>query len=185
MSASKLICYFSSHAKAFRFQSSTPPDNFTLAPANRKAESLSEFQTGIGAPVHATLDTKQLISCLRVALVDTTSSLPNSEGGVIPVSKVCEFLIKVHDILDNAVSKQAGNSACILAHVFNSASRQHCEVWASHFPFLHSLKDVVPPSEACLFGHINLSLAQSQQQPFIGFSQCFSSKRGGKARFSL
>ena len=56
------------------------------------------------------------------------------------------------------------NSACILAHVFSSASRQHCEVWASQFPFLHSLKDLVPPSEACLDGCINWSLVQAQQQ---------------------
>ena len=47
----------------------------------------------------------QLISHLRVALVDTLSSLSNAEGGVIPVPKVCELLLKVHDILDKAVSK--------------------------------------------------------------------------------
>ena len=41
----------------------------------------------------------------RVALVETISSLPDFEGGVIPVSEVCELLIKAHDILDNAVSK--------------------------------------------------------------------------------
>ena len=106
MSASKLICYFSSQPAAFGFQSSTLPDNITLTPAKRKADqSLSEFQTGIGAAAHATLDTEQLISHLRIALVDTLSSPPNSEGGVTPVSKVCELLIKVHDILDNAVSK--------------------------------------------------------------------------------
>ena len=83
--------------------------------------------------------TQQLISHLRVALVDTLSSLLDSEGGVIPVSEVCELLLKVHDILDSAV----------LAHVFNSVSRQHCEVWASQFPFLHSFRDVIPPSETC------------------------------------
>ena len=38
MSASKLICYFSSHPAAFGFQSSTPPDNITLTCANRKAD---------------------------------------------------------------------------------------------------------------------------------------------------
>ena len=75
MSASKLIHYFSSHPAAFGFQSSTQPDNITLTPANRKADqSLSEFQTGIRAAGHATLNTEQLISCLRVALVDTISS---------------------------------------------------------------------------------------------------------------
>ena len=65
MSASELSCYFSSHPAAFWFQFSTPPDNITLNPANRKADqSLSEFQTGIGAAAHATLDMEQLISHL-------------------------------------------------------------------------------------------------------------------------
>ena len=113
MSASKLICYFSSHPDIFGFWSSIPPDNITFTPANRKADQrLSEFQTGTGAGSHATLDKNELIYHLRVALVDTISSLPDSEGGVILVLEVCELLFKVHDILDNAVSKQVGNSAC-------------------------------------------------------------------------
>ena len=66
--------------------------------------------------------------------------------------------------------------------MFNSVSRQHCEVWASQFPFLHSLREVIPPSEACLYCHINWSLAQAQQQSSMGLSQSFPSKRGGKAR---
>ena len=86
------------------------------------------------------------------------------------MSEVLELPTKIHDILDNDVSKQVGNSAHILAHVFNSASRQHCEVWASQFPFLYSLKDVVPLSEAYLYGCINWSLAQAQQQFSIGLS---------------
>ena len=88
-------------------------------------QSLSEFQTGIGAIAPATPNMEQLISHLRVALVDIISSLPDSKGGVIPLSEVCELPIKVHDILDNAMSKWVGNSACILVHVFNFASRQH------------------------------------------------------------
>ena len=89
ISASKLIHYFSSHPAAFGFQSSTPSDNITLSSANRKAdESLSDFQTGVGAAAHATLDTEQLISCFRFALLDTLSSMPDSEGGIIPVSEV-------------------------------------------------------------------------------------------------
>ena len=89
MSASKLIHYFSSYPTAFIFQSTTPPDNITLTSANRKADqNLSDFQTGVGAAAHATLDTEQLISCLRVPLVDNLSSLPDSEGGVIAVSEV-------------------------------------------------------------------------------------------------
>ena len=41
---------------------------------------------------------------------------------------------------------------------------------------------MVPPSEACLCGYINWSLAQGQQQSSIGLSQSFPSKRGGKSR---
>ena len=106
MSASKLIHYFSSHPASFGFWSSTPLDNITLTSANRKGDqSLSELQTGVGAAAHAILDTEQLISHFRVALLDTLSPLPDSEGGVIPLSEVCELLLKVHDILDSAVCK--------------------------------------------------------------------------------
>ena len=81
MSASKLIRYFSSHPAAFGFWASTPPDNMSLNSANRKVDqSLSDFQTHLGAVAHATLDTEQLISHLQVALVDTLSSLPEAEG---------------------------------------------------------------------------------------------------------
>ena len=106
MSASKLIHYFSRHPAAFRFWASTPPDNISLNLANRKVDqSLSDFQTGLGAAAHATLDTEQLISHLQVALVDTLSSLPEAEGDVIPVSEVCELLLQIHGTLDKAVSK--------------------------------------------------------------------------------
>ena len=106
MSASKLIHYFSNHPAAFGFQASTQPDNITLNSANRKADqSLSDFQSGVGATAHPTVDMEQLISHLRVALVDTLSSLPDAEGGVTPVSEVHELLPKAHDILDKAVSK--------------------------------------------------------------------------------
>ena len=56
---------------------------------------------------------EQHISCIRVALVDTISSLSDSEGGVIPVSEVYELLIKISDILGSAVSRLVGNSTCI------------------------------------------------------------------------
>ena len=106
MSASKLICYFSSHLAAFGFWACTPPDNISLNSANRKADqSLSDFQTGIGAAAHATLDTEQLISHLQVALVETLSSLPEAEGDVIPVSEVCELLLWIHGIFYKTVSK--------------------------------------------------------------------------------
>ena len=72
--------------------------------------------------------------------------------------------------------------AHILAYLFNSVSRQHCEIWASQFPFLHRVREVIPPSEACLYGHINWSLEQAHHQSSVGLSQSFPPKRGGKAR---
>ena len=66
--------------------------------------------------------------------------------------------------------------------MFDSVSRQHHEVWTLQVPFLHSLREVIPPNEACLYGHINWSLVQGQQQSSIGLSQSFPSKMGGKAR---
>ena len=95
------------------------------------------------------------------------------------MSEVCVLLLQIHVILDKAVSKQVGNSAHILAHLFKTVSRQHCEVWASQFPFLHSLKEVIPPSEVCLYGHINWSVAQANS---VGLSRSFLPKRGGKGR---
>ena len=121
----------------------------------------------------------QITSHLQVALVDTFSSLPEAEGDVIPVSEVHGLLLQIYGILDKAVSKGVGNSSSILAHLFNSVSWQHHEVWASQFAFLHSLKEVIPPSKACLYGHINWSLAQAHS---VGLSQSFPPKRGGKAR---
>ena len=94
------------------------------------------------------------------------------------MSEVHELLLKIHGILDKVVSKQVGNLARILAHLFNFISRQCWEVWASQFPFLHSLKEVVPPSEACLYGHIKWSLVQAHS---VGLSQSFPPKWGGKA----
>ena len=70
----------------------------------------------------------------------------------------------------------------ILRIYFNSVLRQHCEVWASQFPFLHHFKHTVPPSENCLYGHINWSLAQAQKQSFLGLSQSLISLRVGKGR---
>ena len=79
---------------------------------------------------HDTLDAKQLISHTRIA-VDTVASQQGSDGGVIAVSEVNELLTKIHDILDIAVCKWVGNMSCILVYLFNSASRQDHEVWAS------------------------------------------------------
>ena len=181
--ASKLNHYFSSHPAAFGSCPSLPPNNITLNPANKRTDqSFSDFWTGIGAPAHVTLDCKQFISHSRTAYGNKIASLQCSDGGVIATSEVHELLTNTHDILDSTVSKQVGNLAHFLAYLFNSPSRQHCEVWASQFSFLHSNKDSVPPREACLYSHMNWSLAQTQQQSFIALSQSSTSMRDARAK---
>ena len=149
---------------------SLPPNNITLNPAE------SDFQTVIDAALHATLDTDQLITPTRVPLVDTIASLQSSEEGVIAASEVHELTDQINDILDSGVSKQDGNMVYILAYCFKPASREHCEVWASQFPFLYKLKDTVPCSEPCLYGYIDWSLAQAYQESSLGLFQ--SSTKG-------
>ena len=158
------------------------PDNITLTPAKRKADQSVRMSDWHRCCWSCYLNMEQLISHFWVVLADTISSLPEFKGRIIHVSGVHELLIKTHEILDNAVSKWVGNSADTLAPVFNFASRQCPEIWASQFPFLHILQVVVSPSEACLYGHINWSLAQDQQQASIGLSQSFLSKIGGKTK---
>ena len=89
ISGSKLICYFYGHPAAFGFQASLPPDNVTLNPVNKRIDqNLSDFQTGIFAAAHTTLETDQVISHTRTALVDTIASLQHYECGVITASEV-------------------------------------------------------------------------------------------------
>ena len=50
------------------------------------------------------------------------------------------------------------------------------------FPFFTVLRIPIPLSEACLYNHINWSLAQAHQQSSLGFSQSSTSKRGARAK---
>ena len=43
--------------------------------------------------------------------------LQDSDRGVIPVSDVHDVLTNIHDIMNNAIAKLVGNTACILAHL--------------------------------------------------------------------
>ena len=86
--------------------------------------------------------TEKHISQTRTSLVDTIVSPQGSAGGVIVASDMC-------GIMDSAVSKWDGNMSHNLAYLFCSASRQHHDVWASQFPFLHSIEDSIPPDQAC------------------------------------
>ena len=153
-----------------------------MSPSNEWTDqNLSYFQTGIGAAAYTTLDTEQLLFHTRTVLIDIIASLQGSDGGVITASEVHELPTKIHDILASAVSNWVGNMAHILACLFNTASRQHHEVWTFHFTFSQS-KDSIPPSEVCLYACINWSLAQAHQQFSLGLSQSAACMRGAKAQ---
>ena len=64
------------------------------AACKRTDWSLSEFQTGISAAVHATLETDQLIAYTRATIIDTVTSLQGSEGKIFPMSELHELLAK-------------------------------------------------------------------------------------------
>ena len=71
----------------------------------RRLISLSHYENGISAAENATFRTKELIDHTRIVIVDTVIYLQCSEGGVISTSEVHELHIKIHNILDGAVSK--------------------------------------------------------------------------------
>ena len=80
-----------------------------------------------------------------------------------------EQCTKIHDILDNAVPNWVEKTFCILAYLFNSASRQwqYDEVLAFQFLFLQNFKDTIPSNEACfMVPLIGLLLRLSNSLPF-------------------
>ena len=90
-------------------------------PLIRRLQSLLDFQAEIGSAVHAILETEQLISHTRTAILNIIASF--LDGEVIPVSEGHEFLNKIHVILDGAVPKLVGNTVHILDS-FSLTSRQ-------------------------------------------------------------
>ena len=58
----------------------------------RRLLHLSEFKTHIGAAAHATLEADQLTSHTRSTIVDTITSLQDTDEKVILVSEVYDLL---------------------------------------------------------------------------------------------
>ena len=73
--------------------------------------------------------------------------LPHHRGlmdGLFQFQTNWDYWLEIYDILDSAVSKQCGTTACNLAYLFfNSAFKQHLKVWTVS---LHNFLDIVPPS---------------------------------------
>ena len=126
------------------------------------------------------IDTEQLIFCTKTVLVDAIASLQDCDGGVIPVLEVLALLRFM--IFWTMLCLKVLGMQLLFSISFNSASRQYHEVWVSQYPFLHNLKDSVPSSGAYLYGCINWSLTQAQQQSSLGLSQSSTSMTGGRTR---
>ena len=108
---------FSRDPAVFGFQSSSPPDNITLNPSNRKTDQNLIFRLA-------------LVQLLMLFLIWSSLFLIPEWLLLIPVQEVLGLLTKIHDILEICCLKGLG----IHAHIFVSlklASRQHCDVWAS------------------------------------------------------
>ena len=63
--------------------------------------------------------------------------------------------------------------------------RQHHGMWTSQFPFLHSIKDAVLYSEACLYSCINWSLVEACHQSLLGVFQSSTSRKGIRVKPKL
>ena len=134
MSASKLIHYFSSHLAAFGFWSSTPPDNITLSIANRKADQSQIYRL--------------VLVLLLMPLLPLSTSSPTSEFLFLILFPLCLILQEALYLCLKCMNYSSRfmtfwtmlfqnelGTPLILVHVIISVSRQHCEVWASQFPF--------------------------------------------------
>ena len=172
MSASKLIHYFSSHPAAFRFWASTPPDNISLNSANRKADQSLKFSDW--GWWHCTCYSWHRATHFLSQGCPCWYSFLTGQGW--GRCYTCDWSVWITFSISMTFWKRLFPSKLeiqhvILAHLFNSVSREHREDWASQFPFFHSLK----PSKACLHGCINWSLAQANS---VGLSKVFSSYEG-------
>ena len=155
MAASKLMHFFSSNPASCGFWASSSLGNITLNLAKKKSDqSLSDFQTGIGAAAHDMLDAEQLNSHMKTVLVDTIFSLQGSNGGVLPVSEVFQLPTKIHDIPGNTMSKKVDSTACNIYH-FSSTSRLCHVVWMPICMFL-LLRIII--IFYILFGIVNLTV---------------------------
>ena len=105
-----------------------------------------------------------LYSHIRATLVDSVTCLEGVHGdGVISALEMCEllgFMISWTVLCLNRLLVQ-------FVFLFNSASRQHCDVWASKFPFLHNIYHTGPGSEACLYCHISWSWYRLGNNPHL------------------
>ena len=74
--------------------------------------------------------------------------------------------------------KWVANTFLILAYLVNSAPGSVMK--SGLHKFLYIFKDIVPPSDTCLYVHRSWSLAQAQQQSLLGISMSSTSVRGDR-----
>ena len=112
---------------------------------------VTDFQTGINEAADATLQTEQVISHTRTAIIDTITSFWSSDGEVTQAEKGMIYLTRFMTFW----------TTHILAFLFNSAANVMKSGLCSYF-FITPLRNTVPHSVACLYYQINLDLVHVQ-----------------------
>ena len=68
-----------------------------------------------------------------------TSYLSGSDGEDVPVSEIHHLLNKMHEFHEKALSKWVSDTANALPFFLSTLHGKVYEVWASQFPFLHTI----------------------------------------------
>ena len=87
----------------------------------------------------------------------------------------------IYDILGKAVSQWVSNTTCIW-HILLIMLPGSIVKSGLHSFLSFQFKDTFPPTETCLYGYINLVLAQTKQKSSLGLSQSWTFMRGGKGK---
>ena len=135
MSTYKLINYFSHHPVAFGVPGVlTPLHNIMMNTTNKKTnKSISDFQTGTDAAAHANFDVEQFSFHTRTLLVDSVASLQVLIQRSFQFQKYLNYLtVRLHDILENGVSKWLDSTLCCSAYLYNLLPDSVDTIWLSN-----------------------------------------------------
>ena len=154
---SKLIHYFSSCPGTFGFQASSQLDDITLNAANKKADQRLSFSRLALVQLLMPLWIQSSLFLITGLPLLILLPLQGSDGDIIADLEVNELLI--HDILDIAVSKWVGNTACILAYLFLFKLPHSIVKSGLHSFSSFTISRTLSPNVVCLYGCTNCYLA--------------------------
>ena len=166
MSAYKFICHFPVIQQHF--------DSGLLCHLITSPD-LPDFQTGIGAAAHATLD-RGICLHTRTTFVDTVTYLQGSDKRT-NYSFRSAWIHRIHNILDNAVLKWVGNTVYIIAYPFNLLPGSVVKSGLPSFPFFTTLMIL-----SLLIRLAFIMTSTFLQQSSVGLSHSSSCVRGARGK---